>query len=183
MSRQSEYFFSQFPGAGYAIDVGANDGTYLSNTLALEKAGWHVLCIEANGYYGPALWATRKEVVIGGVGPADDEAMFHISKSENNKYAANSSLKNEYPNFSIPTTVRPLDWYLQLWNPPQLDILCVDVEGTEIDVLAGFDLARWHPKLICLEDWCEQSHKFEPYLPHYTKVAQFGYDNIFARNE
>jgi hypothetical protein len=34
---------------------------------------------------------------------------------------------------------------------PGFDLLVVDVEGAEIDVFAGFDLARWHPAAIIVE--------------------------------
>ena len=33
-----------------------------------------------------------------------------------------------------------------------IDFLSVDVEGHEIEVLRGIDLARWRPRLILLED-------------------------------
>src|SRR5262249_44599245 len=36
--------------------------------------------------------------------------------------------------------------------PAPLDLLSIDVEGHEIDVLDGFDMARWRPRLILIED-------------------------------
>jgi hypothetical protein len=36
--------------------------------------------------------------------------------------------------------------------PIGFDFLSIDVEGHEIEVLRGFDLARWQPRLILLED-------------------------------
>ncbi len=34
----------------------------------------------------------------------------------------------------------------------RFDFLSIDVEGHEIEVLRGFDFARWQPRLILLED-------------------------------
>jgi hypothetical protein len=36
--------------------------------------------------------------------------------------------------------------------PAAFDFLSIDVEGHEIEVLRGFDIARWRPRLILLED-------------------------------
>lgn len=33
-----------------------------------------------------------------------------------------------------------------------IDFISIDVEGHELDVLDGFDLARWRPRLILIED-------------------------------
>jgi hypothetical protein len=49
--------------------------------------------------------------------------------------------------------VRTLDEILAEARAPQpIDLLSVDVEGHELDVLRGFDFARWRPRLILLED-------------------------------
>ena len=36
--------------------------------------------------------------------------------------------------------------------PVAFDFLSIDVEGHELEVLGGFDLARWRPRLVLLED-------------------------------
>jgi hypothetical protein len=36
--------------------------------------------------------------------------------------------------------------------PSPIDFLAVDVEGHDIEVLRGFDFARWRPRLILVED-------------------------------
>ena len=36
--------------------------------------------------------------------------------------------------------------------PAPFDFLSIDVEGHELEVLSGFDLARWRPRLILIED-------------------------------
>src|SRR5262249_18007240 len=41
---------------------------------------------------------------------------------------------------------------LEACAPRQLDFLSIDVEGHELEVLSGFDLARWRPRLVLLED-------------------------------
>jgi len=49
--------------------------------------------------------------------------------------------------------VRTLNDILQEAEAPSpIDLLSIDVEGHEIEVLHGFDLARWRPRLIMIED-------------------------------
>ena len=51
---------------------------------------------------------------------------------------------------SVPVTT--LDAFLADHRiPPGFDLLGVDVEGYEAEVFAGFDLARWRPRMLIVE--------------------------------
>jgi len=39
---------------------------------------------------------------------------------------------------------------LEKQPPARVDFVSIDVEGTELDVLRGFNLARWQPELILM---------------------------------
>jgi FkbM family methyltransferase len=57
------------------------------------------------------------------------------------------------PERVIEVPVRTLDDVLnEAQAPLAFDFLSVDVEGHELEVLGGFDFARWRPRLILLED-------------------------------
>jgi hypothetical protein len=57
------------------------------------------------------------------------------------------------PERVIDVPIRTLDDILgEGQAPAPIDFLSIDVEGHEVDVLRGFDLARWRPRLILLED-------------------------------
>jgi FkbM family methyltransferase len=57
------------------------------------------------------------------------------------------------PETVIMVPVKTLDSVLeQAGAPDGFDFLSVDVGGHEIEVLRGFDIARWRPQLILLED-------------------------------
>ena len=47
---EDEWILKQFPEGfrGYAVEIGALDGQYISNTWLLEQNGWTCLCIEPN---------------------------------------------------------------------------------------------------------------------------------------
>jgi hypothetical protein len=56
-------------------------------------------------------------------------------------------------NTSIEVPVRTLDDILvDAGAPVPIDFLSIDVEGHETEVLAGFDIAHWRPRLILIED-------------------------------
>src|SRR5260370_33873249 len=57
------------------------------------------------------------------------------------------------PERVIEVPVRRLDDILtEARTPAGFDFLSVDVEGHELEVLGGFDFARWRPRLVLLED-------------------------------
>ena len=57
------------------------------------------------------------------------------------------------PETVIEVPVRTLDSVLEEAGAPAgFDFLSIDVEGHELEVLRGFDIARWRPRLILLED-------------------------------
>ncbi len=54
---------------------------------------------------------------------------------------------------TIEVPVRTLDEILeQVGAPAPIDFVSIDVEGHEVEVLSGFDLARWRPRLVLVED-------------------------------
>ena len=57
------------------------------------------------------------------------------------------------PEAVIEVKVETLDSVLEEAGAhPGFDLMSIDVEGHELEVLSGFDFARWQPRLILLED-------------------------------
>ena len=52
-----------------------------------------------------------------------------------------------------------------------IDFLSIDTEGTEIDVMKGFDIQKWMPKIVVLENNYDDNH----YLDYMESV---GYQRI-----
>jgi FkbM family methyltransferase len=74
---------------------------------------------------------------------------------------------------TIKVKVRTLDDILN--NYPlikNIDFISIDTEDTELDVLKGFDINRWKPKLMVIENNFD-----EPFIADYLR--QFNY----VRNE
>ena len=66
---------------------------------------------------------------------------------------ANAWRRGATPETVIAVPIRTLDSVLEeAGAPKRFDFLSIDVEGHEIEVLRGFDIAGWQPRLILLED-------------------------------
>ena len=148
---------------GYAVDVGACDGVSLSNTKQLEDRGWNVLCIEANPFFGKALRQNRKNVMMVACGAENmDDQDFHVYEVQPGNFEALSAL-SPVPNPPmhadakekevVKVDIRTLNWCLMEAGFPRVDVVSIDVEGGEEDVLDGFDIKYWQPKIIVIEDW------------------------------
>lgn len=152
------------PAFGYAVDVGANDGIFHSNTKHFEDKGWIVMCIEPNprledaGRKNRKLWRRiacgrnredNREFTIVGQYPHASFSGMHI-----NEYppAQGTVISGE----TISVRVETLDSILESSGFPRLDLLSIDAEGHEVEILKGINLNVWKPKIIVAEAWSEK---------------------------
>jgi len=181
---------------GHAVDVGACDGVYLSNTKYLEDRGWSVLCIEPNPKWHDELKKNRSLVLPVACGPGNLEdqefTSFEMGQVQG-PWAACSSL---FPDASVvrkhttlikstetfKVPVRSLEWCLEQVGFTKVDFLTIDTEGYDMEVLKGFDVGRWLPKMIIVENWSGDD-RFSSYLsPYgYNMKVRTGVNDIFAR--
>jgi FkbM family methyltransferase len=160
----SEMIRKHFPADyhGHAIDVGASDGVSVNTTYVLEhRYRWTTLSVEANPHYRPFLYANRAFVEICACGKEpQDAAPFYVHLDNPESFSALTIAAHpvEHPKpeakwQKIEVPVRTVEQLMTRWEFPKLDCLCIDVEGTELDVLSGCDLSRWKPKVIVVESW------------------------------
>jgi FkbM family methyltransferase len=151
---------------GFFVEVGANEPQQRSQTWHLEQAGWNGVLIEPQPDLAEQLRQARSAKVFAVACSSPDNAgralPLHIagplSSLDRGGMAAGAS-----PERIIDVPVRALDQILsEAQAPSPIDFLSIDVEGHELDVLRGFDIARWKPRLILLEDHVTDltKHKF-----------------------
>jgi len=137
-----------FPGVknGFFLDVGSGDGTYISNTKALEQKGWTGICVDPF----PRNMQDRscqifKEVVFSEAGKrvkfwaADDwggiiDETFGHPKDKIQKYKA--------PTVEL-TTVTIGDILERAKAPRFIHFVSLDVEGPELQALKGFPFNKY----------------------------------------
>lgn len=184
---QAELLNEIFPApfVGNAVEVGANDGIFLSNTKHLEESGWRVLCIEPNTYYEEELRRNRKECLMVACGAPDQvgEGTLYRFESSQNRYAARTSLIAAGDcSDTIKVPVLTLDTCLDQAGFTSLDLASIDVENTEEAVMRGFSLERWMPKCLIIENWGGDK-EYHPRLAAagYVLRAQIDMDYIWVR--
>jgi FkbM family methyltransferase len=141
---------------GFFVDVGANDPVDGSQTWHLEQLGWDGVLVEPQQDLAERLQRERRSKVyaVACSSPANAGKTMPL-----NLAGIQSSLN---PDFFVPDMVRvgvsevrlmTLDQILiDAKAPAPLDLVSIDVESHELEVLSGFDLARWRPRLILIED-------------------------------
>jgi len=146
-----------FGGAsGYFVDVGAHEPQKWSQTFHLEERGWSGILIEPQPALADKLrqQRTAKVYAVACSSPANAGKSMML-----NLAGGHSSLDPDYfvPHMhrerAIEVPVRTLDDILnEAKAPAPLDFVSIDVESHEVEVLDGFDLAYWRPRLLLVED-------------------------------
>jgi FkbM family methyltransferase len=155
--------FFEFKETGYFVDVGAFDGVHLSNTYAFERRGWSGLCVEAAPLYHARCAENRPRsrccnVACTAVEKGLVEFQFERSGLFSGIGADIKAVADVYSRALLPfdgfDTVRVPSATLNgllAGTDVSIDFVSIDVEGTEIDVLSGFDLAHYRPRVLVIE--------------------------------
>lgn len=140
---------------GYFVEVGANQAEALSQTFDLEKRGWSGVLIEPQPRLADDLRRRRSAKVFAEACSSrrnsGSRMRLHLA-GPNSSFDPRLNLAEVKPHDVIDVPVRTLDEILIEAGAPLIDFISIDVEGHELDVLDGFDLARWRPGLILIED-------------------------------
>ena len=175
---------------GVCIDVGAVEGISMSNTYHFEKHGWFCISAEANPDMYEALKMNRVAAVHCAVGSEDKlEVEFNVvnlSAQGGNETAVSAVTIDERLLrqhdflkpiiYKVNVPMKTLDTILKDYPAiDKIDFVSIDTEGTELEVLKGFDIAFWMPKLFVIEN-----NYNDPWIEEYLKP--FGYTKVL-RNE
>jgi FkbM family methyltransferase len=140
---------------GFFVDVGAADPKINSQSWQLEQAGWSGIVVEPRPDFAARLrQARRAKVFEVACSSARNRGTMRL-----NLMGGLSTLNDRLviagmrPQGAVEVAIRTLDEILtEAQAPAPLDFISIDVEGHEIEVLDGFDLARWRPRFILIED-------------------------------
>jgi len=142
---------------GFFIEVGANDPVHLSQTCLLEQNGWEGILVEPQAECCTRLRQvrTRSKVIQAACGAPErrGKALFRVATRQDRSMLANQKPAEEVVfTQTVEVDLVTLDDILAESGNPNLDFLSIDVEGGELDVLRGFNLAKHRPSLILVED-------------------------------
>ena len=141
---------------GFFVEVGANQPQQGSQSWQFEQAGWRGVLVEPQPDLAERLRQSRRAHVVAAAcsSPANAGTAMTL-----HVLGPHSSLNRELAvtgvtaQSTIEVPVRTLDEILeQAGAPTPIDFVSIDVEGHEVEVLSGFDLTRWRPRLLLVED-------------------------------
>ena len=180
--------------SGFFVEVGANEpDMILSQTFHLEEnLNWKGILVEPIDYLCEKLREKRlgsktfevactskekagittlKIPVIG-----DHEITGHACLEVN----VDHSLLHETRDVEVKAVT--LNSILKNENISKVDFLSIDVEGTELDVLKGFDLWKYSPELIIIEDRMVFLSKHLYLKKHgYQVFRRTGFNNWYSK--
>jgi FkbM family methyltransferase len=144
-----------FPGVknGFFLDVGSGDGTFMSNTKALEQKGWTGICVDPF----PRNMQDRscqifKEVVFSKTG---ERVKFWAAKELGRivDTLGDPTLKDILQTAPIVefTTVTLADILERAKAPRFIHYVSMDIEGGEIDALKGFPFDKYQIGTLSVE--------------------------------
>lgn len=150
---------------GILLEVGAAHPTMASISYPLRSFGWNIISVEPN----PEFINNFKEMdlpILEYAACAEDKGTTAFKISPNSMSCSALEVKENYKGFmnwtdddfrTIEVQAFKLNTILQKHHPDlqNIDILLIDTEGWELEVLNGFDLIKFNPKVVCLENYSE----------------------------
>ncbi|RJP36817.1 MAG: FkbM family methyltransferase [Phycisphaerales bacterium] len=201
--------FNRSP-SGFFVEVGAYDGVALSNTVFLEQQGWRGILVEpirplceraaaarpGSRVYNaacsrPGSPPVQTFTITQGV-PVLSYLHAEADHVERCKREGATLVEVEVPVVTLDEILaqerkRP-PGTPSAWQPGRgwrIDLVSIDVEGGELDVLAGFNLDRFKPRVLVLENDRDSGRAIEPYLAArgYRKFHRQVINDFYARDD
>lgn len=166
---------------GVFLDVGANHYRDMSNTFYLETVlGWSGIAVDALEEFAADYRTHRprtKFVAMFASDVADSSVQFFVA--EKNKLVSSASreftVKEGAPGVArtVPTTT--LDAVLEQAGVSRIDFMSMDIELAEPKALAGFDIDKYQPRLVCIEAHQEVRQQILDYFARhgYTVIGDY----------
>ena len=142
--------------SGFFVEVGANEPQHGSQTWPLEQIGWTGVLVEPQPDLAAQLRQSRKARVVAAACSSPENAggaMTLYLSGPHSSLQPELAVARSISHGTIDVPTRTLDDILvEAGAPTPIDFVSIDVEGHEVDVLRGFDIVRWRPRLILVED-------------------------------
>ncbi|MDE2373787.1 MAG: FkbM family methyltransferase [Hyphomicrobiales bacterium] len=142
--------------SGFFVEVGANDPQRGSQSWPLEQTGWTGILVEPQPDLTAQLRQKRKARVVAAACSSPENAgaaMTLYLSGPHSSLRPELAVARSVAHGTIDVPTRTLDDILaEAGAPTPIDFVSIDVEGHEVEVLRGFNIPRWRPRLILVED-------------------------------
>jgi FkbM family methyltransferase len=182
---------------GFFVEVGCIDGRRFSNTLTFEERGWKGLCVEAHAGYIDALKENRPDSIVCHCAVGEENAdgvpfyandrgsLSTLDQSQEEEFR--TSFGEYFSGFDQQTVdKRRLDRLFDEYDvPTRIDFLSLDIEGYEVEAVAGMDFTTYRPRVCVIEsDTSEHEQRLDDVLipAGYEKKFRL-HQNVFYFDE
>jgi FkbM family methyltransferase len=205
-SSDSPPFFAQFgedrildeifrhKATGTCVEVGANDGIMHSMSYHFELLGWRCLVVEPVPELFRKIRENRRCVAVNcAASSSEGETSFFFAEEATGMSSIGKTRESEEQVRKaggrlreIVVRKRTLDAVLEEAGFDSIDFVSIDVEGHEMEVLNGFSLERFRPRIVLVED---NSGGTDPAVPDhmaargYVVFRRTGVNDWYARGE
>lgn len=170
---------------GSFVEVGASNGQDYSNTCGLADLGWYGVYVEPVKELAEKCRKRHPQHCTwnGAVGAYDGTQEMQLIKDWGTAtFNRKAALSISSDIVSFLTDVEKLNTLLNNhFFRPGFDLLVIDVDFGEIEVLKGFTIADWKPKLVIIELHEESQHPLSEEVRQFALpyFAEAGYANIY----
>ena len=173
---------------GTFLDVGAAHYKNSSTTFYLEHhLGWSGVAVDANAEYGPDYATYRPSTRFYSYLVTDQSgalAPFYVLKTKFLMSTASKDWAEQFGHDDYETVLKPtitLNDLLAKAGVSKVDFVSMDIETGEPAALAGFDIERFKPALVCIEVTEGVRDRVATYFGShgYQRIARYqGYDTV-----
>jgi FkbM family methyltransferase len=142
---------------GRFAEIGAGDGTYLSNTWLLEKHfGWTGVLAEPNINFHPAIKSARTATLDGravcGTSRGSLPMLINSDFEELSTLVPDNADGGHRSGYYVDVDTVGVNQVLaDASSEGSVNYLSIDTEGSEIDILESIDLHTYRPEVITIE--------------------------------
>ena len=173
---------------GVFLDVGASHFQINSNTYYLEtKLGWSGLAVEPFTHFEPDYRQYRPRTLFAPFFVADVSGAETKMYTHGENFLANSSDRSfverfgDAPDEVVVRTIT-LNDLLDRNGITSIDFMSMDIELSEPKALAGFDIERFRPELVCIEAHPEVRQAILDYFTRHGYVLLGAYLRADQKN-
>lgn len=163
---------------GNCVEVGANDGITDSMTYHFELMGWNCLVVEPIPDLARKILEKRCCIVKNyAASSTEGETSFFIAeealgmsgldltRDQRRQVTRAGGILKE-----IKVRKKTLDAILEESKIGEIDFISIDVEGHELEVLKGFSLEKFRPRIVIIED---NSNHADPTVQNFMETKGY----------
>ena len=166
---------------GFFVEAGAYDGYTFSVSYLFEGIGWTGVLVEALADRASECSERRRSSKVVNAVLSHPDAPSTVTFARDATVEWNSAVAAGGERGDVVQTTT-LDDVLE-GHTDAIDFVVLDLEGHELQALEGFDLDRWKPSLLLVEDNGDDRVQERLRSHGYARVAQLAQNDLFIRGD